>query len=338
MASSVQAPIVSQYSPATRQDSGSRIANDATGKAFTGEAVTVKTNAMSPLQKNAEKIANMAEELVQHVKDNKKDLKNRKVKEGTSFSEEMMKRVQKVQTIQNVQEIKDFLQQLKNTPNLTQKQLEDMLKNAFGGDTLHEFMGLNEAAHYFNDDDDKSRLVKQALNDHFSKNRVAIKSGLNISALAAREAEELSDTRELRETHLKLLGGEEVAQRTLDHVTDLPTLKELYKHIIDTHGSSAFEKAVLVHLKLLAVDLASLNPSTSPERLKAVIDELSSLKVLVGLHDGCIETQEQLQRLHPETTLDASELMEEILKLLEKTWMGESDLQSLLNCLTDEVV
>ncbi len=301
------------------------------GKTANGERVAVQTSASSPLAKAAD----LAEEIVQFVKDNRKtDLKDRRVKKGSDDTEEMRKRVEKIQTVQNVQEIKDFLQKLKADPNLTRQQVQEKLKEAFDDDTLHEFMGLNEAARFFDEQGDKKKadLLKSVRNEHFSDNKVAIKSGINISEQAAIQAAEtgLSDTRELRETHVELLGGEKAAQTVLDHVSDLPTLKDLYKELVSTHGSNNFTTAVDVHLKLLSTDLLSFNASTSPERLKAVIGEMSDLKTMVGIHDGCLETEDQTKRIYPQTDLIENKLMEHILDISQQQWVTESDFIKIL--------
>ena len=287
-----------------------------TGKAANGEKVAVQTNASSPLAKAAD----MAEEIVQFVKDNRsKNLNDRDVKKGSQFKEDMQKRVEKIQTIQNVQEIKDFLQQLKSNPNLTREQLHEKLKEAFDDDVVHEFMGLDSAVRFFDDigDEDKTNLVKSVRNELFAENKTAIVSALNISEQAAEEAllNDFSNTRELRETHVKLL----------DHVRDNATLEISYDKLLDSHSSKDFKKAVDIQAKLASTDLLSFNPSTSSERLKAVIDDLAELKVLVGLHDGCVETEEQIKRIFPEASVEERVLMKQMLKLLNLPMPTESD-------------
>ena len=289
------------------------------GKASNGETVRVQTNTSSPMQRAAD----MAEEIVQFVKDNKTDLKDRKVKKGDDESQQMLQRVQKIQTLQNVQEIKDFLQQLKSNPNLTREQIHEKLKEAFDDDVLHEFMGLSEAVHFFDEigDEESANLLKSIRNEFFSENKVAIKSGINISEAAAREAEEsgLSNTRELRETHVKLL----------DHVQDHSTLSQAYTVLAETHGEENFLTSVQVQQKLLSTDLLSFNPSTSSERLKAVIDDLAELKVLVGLHDGCLETEEQAKRIFPAIEFNEHVLMPQLLNIVDQQWVTEADFSKL---------
>ena len=295
--------------------SNNQAAQKLAGKASNGETVRVQTNTSSPLQKAAD----MAEEIVQFVKDNKADLKDRKVKKGDDESQQMLQRVQKIQTLQNVQEIKDFLQQLKSNPNLTREQIHEKLKEAFDDDVLHEFMGLSEAVHFFDEsgDEESATLLKSIRNEFFTDNKVAIKSGINVSETAAKEAEEsgLSNTRELRETHVKLL----------DHVQDHASLSQAYKVLIETHGEDNFLTAVEVQQKLLSTDLLSFNPSTSKEHLKAVIDDLAELKVLVGLHDGCVEAEQQAKRIFPDTEFNEHILMPQLLNIVEQQWVTEAD-------------
>ena len=262
-----------------------------TGKAGNGEKLVATTNTSSPLAKAAENMEEMSFAKSQF----KDDLKDRKVKKGDDLGQKILERVQKIQTIQSSQEIRDFLNQLKSNPNLTQEQLQRKLED-FSDDKLHQFAALDSAADFYEElgDTEKAQMIRATRDSFLEENKTAIKAGLNISQAASALAEEtgLGNTRKLREGYSDYL----------DHVEDHKSLDAAYEKLIETYGPEKFENAVQVQLKLLATDLGCLDPSSPPERLQAVIQDMSALKVLVGLHDGCIETEDQLYRMYPEAS------------------------------------
>lgn len=284
------------------------------GKAANGEKLVATTNTTSPLAKAADAMEEMSFAKNQF----KDDLKDRKVKKGDDLASKILERVQKIQTIQNAQEIKDFLNKLQSNPNLSQDQLQRRLEE-FSDDKLHQFAALDSAADYFEDlgDTEKAEMIRNMRDSFFEENKTAIKAGLNVSQVASELADEtgLSDIRGLREGY----------SNYLDHVQDHKSLDKAFDQLVDTHGSENLETAVKVQLKLLATDLGCLDPSSPPERLQAVIQDMSKLKVLVGLHDGCLETEEQLQRMYPESNVEERALMKRMLTLLDQQWVTEAD-------------
>lgn len=259
------------------------------GKAANGEKLVATMNTSSPLAKAADAMEEMSFAKSQF----KDDLKDRKVKAGDDLAKKLLERVQKIQTIQNAQEIRDFLNQLKSNPNLTQEQLQRRLEE-FSDDKLHQFVLLDSAADFFEElgDTEKAEMVRSMRDSFFEENKTAIKAGFNVSIAASELAEEtgLSDTRGLREDY----------SNYFDHVEDHGSLDSAYEELVRVHGYENFEVSIDIKLKLLATDLNCLDPSTPPERLQAVIQDMSALKILVGLHDGCVETTEQLQRMFPD--------------------------------------
>ena len=261
------------------------------GKAANGEKLVATANTSSPLAKAAD----LAEEMSFAKSQFKDDLKDRKLSKSDELAKKILERIEKIQTIQNAQEIKDFLNQLKSNPNLTREQLERKLEE-FSDDKLHQFAALDSAADFYEElgDTEKAQMIREMRDNFLAENRTAIKAGLNVSQAAAELAEEtgLSDTRGLREGYSDYL----------DHVQDHQSLDVAYEQLVETYGTEKFEDAVKVQLKLLATDLGCLDPSSPGERLQAIIQDMSKLKVLVGMHDECLETVEQLQRMYPEAS------------------------------------
>lgn len=261
------------------------------GKAANGEKLIANTNTASPLAKAAEAMEEMSFAKSQF----KNDLKDRKLSKSDELARKILERIEKIQTIQSAQEIRDFLNKLKSSPNLTREQLERKLEE-FSDDKLHQFAALDSAADFYEElgDIEKAQMIRDMRDNFLGENKTAIKAGLNVSRAASELADEtgLGDTRGLREGYSDYL----------DHVQDHRSLDVAYEQLLQTYGPEKFEVAVKVQLKLLATDLGCLDPSSPPERLQAIIQDMSKLKVLVGLHDGCLETEEQVQRMYPEAS------------------------------------
>ena len=261
------------------------------GKAANGEKLVATTNTASPLAKAADAMEEMSFAKSQF----KDDLKDRKLGKSDELAKKILERIEKIQTIQNAQEIKDFLNQLKSNPNLSQEELKRKLED-FSDDKLHQFAALDSAADFYKElgDTEKAQMIREIRDSFLDENKTVIRAGLNVSKVASELAEEtgLGDTRELREGY----------SNYLDHVEDHKSLDAAYERLITTYGVKKIEDSVKVQLKLLATDLGCLDPSSPAERLQAIIQDMSKLKVLVGLHDGCLETEEQLQRMYPETS------------------------------------
>lgn len=259
------------------------------GRATNGENLVATTNTSSPLAKAAEAMEEMT-----FVKSQfKDDLKDRKVSKGDDLAKKMMERIQKIQTIQNAQEIRDFQNQIKANPNLTQQQLQQKLEE-FSDDKLHQYAALETALEFFEElgDTEKADMIRETRDRFFAENKDFIKRGLNVSEEASRLSDEtgLSDTRGLREGYSDYL----------DHVQDHKSLDAAYEQLIETFGVENFEDSVKVQLKLLATDLGCIDPSSTEERLQAVINDMAKLKILVGLHDSCLETEQQMRRMYPQ--------------------------------------
>ena len=305
----VQTPL--QLAPGTQQPS--EASKKAASARVNGESVVFQSN-------TASQVADMAEEMsmVTHQFKNK-TFDKRKAKSGSELSERILERIKKVQTIQNSQAVKDLLNQFRGNSNLSENEIKKKLKD-FSDDVLEQFVALDLAVSHFEELGDTKKAEQLAgIRDELRKeNETLIQAGLNVSEVAADLVEEtgLGSVRELREGYA-------------DHVRDDKSLEAAYDYLVDSQGSENFEAAIKIQLKLLATDLGCLDPSSPPERLRAIVQDLSALKILVGMHDGCIETEEQLTRMFPEANVEERALMKQLLNLVEQQWVTEADFERL---------
>lgn len=101
----------------------------------------------------------------------------------------------------------------------------------------------------------------------------------------------------------------------------------MHAFLSGNYGTKDVEKAIMMQLRLLSTDLAQMEPSAPPERLKAIIDDLSKLKQLVALIDGCIETEEQLVRTYPEAEVKENVLVKQLLGIVQQQWVTEANIE-----------
>ena len=293
----------------------------ASGK-VNGEIFVAQTNTSS-------QVADIAEEMsmLTHQFKNK-TFDKRKAKSGSELSERLLKQVEKIQTLQDVQALKDLLNQFGSQANLSDGEIKKKLKD-FTDDVLEQFVALDLAAGYFEELGDTKKAEKlRGIRDELKReNETLIKAGLNVSGVAAQYVAETGDgsVREVREDYARGVDS------YFDHVSDHKTLDQAYQDLIKQNpkASENFEKAVKLQLRLLATDLGSLDPSSPPERLQAIIQDLSKLKTLVGVHDGCLETEQQIARMFPDVALEERALMSQLLKLVEQQWVTEADFERL---------
>ena len=65
--------------------------------------------------------------------------------------------------------------------------------------------------------------------------------------------------------------------------------------------SEDLEMEADIKLKLLATDLGCSDPTWEDARLQAVMQDMSKIKVLMGVLDSCVETEDQLRRMYFKT-------------------------------------
>ncbi|WOG29313.1 TyeA family type III secretion system gatekeeper subunit [Endozoicomonas sp. 8E] len=287
-----------------------------------GQTVQVRSDATSALLDSAEELSMVADRFKQTK------LKDRKLSSGSELSDKLLERIKKIQAIQETQAFKDLVNNFSNQTNLNPNQV---LKQAqeFSDDVLEQFAALDFAAEYFEEqgDQEKANQIRTAQQSIREKNPTLIQAGLNISESAAEMIEEMGfdvDVRTVRESYANLIDSAK-----MDHVRDDGSLKTTYRYLVETYGAENLEGAIQGQLDLLATDLNCTTHSTSPVRLKVIIDDMKGLKIQSGVHDACCEAEERLERTFPEEKVLRLVLMEEMLDLVDQQWVTESDFEKL---------
>ncbi|MFK0570979.1 TyeA family type III secretion system gatekeeper subunit [Endozoicomonas sp.] len=277
------------------------------------------SNVSSPLSQSTD----IAEEIGM-AKSQFKKMDDRKLTKGDSRNAKMLELIRKIQSIEQIQGVDDFKDRLTNNPNsnLNRKDYQHQAENNFD-DVFHQYIALYETADAYEalHGEGSAAEIYGAIEALESNNQQAIQIGLNLTEEAASLLAE------------KQLGTSltDVRQEYFDHVKDHKTLATAYTDIIKRHGvgEGNFETAVDIQLKLLGADLNCLTSSTEEAHLRSVINDMTHLKRLVGIHDSCMETQEQISRAPHNIPLAGHEYMGRMLGMLDKQWITEADFSGL---------
>ena len=279
-----------------------------------GEGLVATSNAASKFADAAEEMSFVANQFKNKTSD------KRKLKSGSGLSASILERIKKIQTIQGAQGVKDLLNNFQTQKNLTEKQIRERLEE-FSDDPVDQFTALDIAAEYFEQLGDKAKAdqLRGVRDEIRAENKSLIQAAVNISEDAA-EFSHMGGVREIREAY---------DSNVQSYVRDDKSLEKLHQFLTDNYGTDDVEEAIVMQLKLLSSEMATMSPSAPPEHLDAIVKDLSKLKQLVAIHDGCLETEEQLMRTYPETELNENVLMQQLLNLIQQQWVTEADFEKI---------
>ena len=308
--------------------SGLRIGN------LGGQAVSISSSAI-PSQSD---VIDAAEELTQ-LRSQFKKFTEREVSKGKSAYDEILDRIKKIRQIESITGVEDFTKSLLNLPEdaLDSKDLQERATEKFE-DIFHQYIALYEAAIeyeslYGNESARPIFAAADELKRKYQKNIKERDSGRSIEFDPIDAAFNITaEANEFLKEHNVDTSLTQVRAEYFDHVMDHKTLSGSYNDIIKRHGSvgNNFELAVEMQLKLLGGDLNSLTLSSEEEHLTSIVNDMTSLKRLVGIHDKCIETQEQLGRNPYNIDFAGTQYMTKVLDILDRSWVSSSDISSLV--------
>ena len=241
-----------------------------------------------------------------------------KVSKGKSGAERQLEFIKKIKMVEDIKGVDDFKKKFpdENNPDLNS---EDYLKQAKEDfpDPYHRYVVLSElAVDYDAQPGDEIYKAIDALEEKFPQ---CVGLGKEIC-----RAVELLEERQLP------LSSDQNGQKIFGQVKDYQTLKNVFDNLQDKQDAAAFTKSVDVELKSLSGQLNCLTGSTEDTHLRAVINDMTALKRVVGMHDNCMETQEQIRRPPPDMKqFDGHRYMTEVLQILEKPFVLEADFQDL---------
>ena len=250
-----------------------------------------------------------------------------KVSKGKSGAARQLEFIKKIKMVEGIQGVKDFKQQFPQKPGSDLKR-DDFLEKAgeHFPDPYHRYVALHElAVDYDAKPDDE---IYQAIGVLEQKFPQCVGLGKDISRGV-----------ELLEKKYPDDSFDEIGQKVFGQVKDYQTLRHVFDALQDTEDAAAFTKSVDMELRKLSGQLNCMTVATEDSFLRSVINDMTALKRVVGMHDNCMETQEQI--LRPPQNMkqfDGHQYMEKILKILDKPFVIHKDFHELFNEMGTEVI
>ena len=272
------------------------------------------TNPPSPMSQ----VADAAEEVTMGAHRLKKPGEF-KISKGKSGAERQLELIRKIKSVQNIQNVDDFKRKFPDQPNPDLKS-DDYLEQAGESfsDPFHRYVALHELAlDYGAQQDDEIYQAIDALEEKFPQ---CIGLG-----------NQISDAVGLIEEWRPEYSVDQIKQDFFGEVKDYKSLRSAFNGLQDTKDAASFTKSVDMELKRLGGQLNCMTVTTEDTHLRAVVNDMTALKRVVGMHDNCMETQEQI--LRPPQNMkqfDGHRYMGEVLKIIDKQFVVHSDFINLL--------
>ncbi len=286
-----------------------------------GQAVIV-TNPPSILSQ----ALNASEELTMNAHRQRKPSEF-KVSKGKSESERQLEFIKKIKMVEDIQGVEDFK---RNFPQQTNPDIkrDDYLEKVgeHFPDPYHRYVALHELAVDY--DAQPGDEIFQAIDALEQKYPQCVQLGKDISRAA-----------ELLEEKYPNTSFSEIDQKVFGHVKDYQTLRNVFDGLQDTTNTDAFTKSVDAELRILSNQLNSMTATTEDSHLRSVINDMTALKRVVGMHDNCMDTQEQI--LRPPQSMrqfDGHQYMEKVLKILDQQFVVHKDFYNLFDQMGTEVI
>ena len=242
-----------------------------------------------------------------------------KVSKGKSGAERQLELIRKIKSVQNIQNVDDFKRKFpdQRNPDLKSDDYLEQAGESFS-DPYHRYVALHELAlDYGAQQDDEIYRAIDALEEKFPQ---CIGLG-----------NQISDAVGLIEEWRPEYSVDQIKQDFFGEVKDYKSLKSAFNGLQDTKDAASFTKSVDMELKRLGGQLNCMTVATEDTHLRAVVNDMTALKRVVGMHDNCMETQEQI--LRPPQNMkqfDGHRYMGEVLKIIDKQFVVHSDFINLL--------
>ncbi|WP_066017103.1 TyeA family type III secretion system gatekeeper subunit [Endozoicomonas atrinae] len=259
-----------------------------------------------------------------------------KTTKGKTETERQLELIEKIKIVEEVPETQDFKRRFPEESKQDYKQ-EDYLKGAKEQfkDPYHQYLALYEIAVEFKADPDalpKDEIFK-AIEALEKEHPQYIETGRELSKAAGKLADDFHPDKTPDEIRTQVFG----------HVKDHKSLAAAFKDLNNNQGAvdtdqsnnqvaTGFEKSVDRRLRFLSGELNSMTSTTEDTHLRSVINDMTTLKRLVGIHDSCMETQGEMSR--PPISIeqfDGQQYMTKVLDLLDKQFVVGSDFTALMD-------
>ncbi|MFY2609664.1 type III secretion system gatekeeper subunit SctW [Achromobacter ruhlandii] len=181
------------------------------------------------------------------------------------------------------------------------------------GDAARQYLGLQYALRQGERDgapEDVLDGLREALADLELESGPQIRASLNTIGAAAGYAGDARGVADFQRTYQDVVLGEASLAKNL-------TLA------LERFGGKDVGRGLQQLIQALGQDLAAARPSTSPDRLQALMQDLYQLGVAVTVLDGCGELGEKMARDHGKP-LAADRLMQDLVNISNEKWLSES--------------
>ncbi|WP_018692210.1 type III secretion system gatekeeper subunit SctW [Algicola sagamiensis] len=213
------------------------------------------------------------------------------------------------------QKLAQFVKELQQQKNSNARQILDWVKN-FSNDPSDQFAALEALEKTLKNKGDEvtAQTIRKAKENLLAAEESAVKAGINVVDVGAafEKAENPLGTAESLRSFYR------------DSVLDYGGFVDTYKRIYSEYGKEKFESAVDFLLKGLSADMSSNGPSMSKEKLQAVVTDLTTVRLLKGMHERCDRVIGRIQSAElnlPQK--DGLELMNATVSLLGQQWLSE---------------
>ncbi|WP_431689437.1 type III secretion system gatekeeper subunit SctW [Hahella sp. NBU794] len=292
-----------------------------------GEGVSLASNDKSLFASAAEEMSFLRSEK------KSEDLSKRKIGERplhkTQALEKALAYVEKARELDKEKQLKPFLHQLLTLSDPAKAEMRQRAAQQFA-DISQQYLALV----FVRDQLRRKRKagdasvdtllasVEAAVDDMLEENAAAILAGVNVAEVATQFSDrQLGALNELRQLYR-------------DAVLDYGSLTDTFRKILAQYGEERFSESVAYLISALGADLGSEGPSLPKERLRMIIEDLYALQALEGLDAECRDFLAQLERIYrSQAPLNKYTLMEQLLALLEKKWVGVEQLGGVLKAL-----
>ncbi len=278
-----------------------------------GEQVRVLMNPQSMIQEAAEEFTFFAGEKAEAKKNKKSQLAENGRKDSKSTLDRLKNLIAKVPDFKDTKQLEQLRTFLQTNPGMDSNQFLDALAQKFNlKDPTHQFVALKYLQDAFASQGDKTRLkfIKQTLQNLMDKSGVDVKSGLNISQIAAQYAASNPDLlKRLREFYRKRVRGGDSFAAT-------------YADMLEEYGTQEFQKTSNFLMDALGADMSATNPSTSKGELKEIRDGLYQLEVFNTIHENADNLMENHEKRYATGKgFSADDLMKSLLPMTKEKWL-----------------
>jgi len=181
------------------------------------------------------------------------------------------------------------------------------------GDVSQQYLGLQYALRQGESEgapEDVLDGLREALADLELESGPQIRAGLNTVSAASAYAEDSRGVAEFQRTYRDVVLGESSLAKTLALA-------------LERFGGKDVGRGLQQLIQALGLDLAAARPSTSPDRLQSLMQDLYQLGTAVTVLDGCAELAAKLERDHGKA-LDTERLMQDLVNVSNEKWVSEA--------------